>query len=185
MFARTERLTLRPAWPEDAATLAAALGDARVSRMLALGLTPQTDDGATAAIPIPRAAAPRGAHDPRFVIESLGGGTPRLVGGIVIHDRGDGPELDYWMVPDARGHGFATEAGRAVIDMARHALPIDRLRAWHFADDPASGRVLRKLGFRPTGTAADRHAPDRPTAATALEYMLDLDDDRTVMPIAA
>ena len=35
MFARTERLTLRPAWAEDAPALAAAIGHEEVARMLA------------------------------------------------------------------------------------------------------------------------------------------------------
>ena len=35
MFARTERLTLRPPWPEDAPALLAAIGHAEVARMLA------------------------------------------------------------------------------------------------------------------------------------------------------
>ena len=34
MFARTERLLLRPGWPEDAAALAKAIGDQSVTRNL-------------------------------------------------------------------------------------------------------------------------------------------------------
>ncbi len=172
MFARTERLLLRPAWPEDAAALAAALADARVARMLARVPHPYTLDDAVA-----RTLEPRAGHEPRFLIDSLEGGTPVLIGGIGIADRdGEGPQFHYWLTPAAWGCGYATEAGRAVIGMARHALPIDRLGAWHFADNPASGRVLRKLGFRPTGSVMQRPSLGRGSIEDSVEYELDLGD---------
>jgi RimJ/RimL family protein N-acetyltransferase len=69
--------------------------------------------------------------------------------------------------------------------MARHALPLQRLDAWHFADNPASGAVLRKLGFRATGRTAMRHSPARGEAAASLSYEIDLDGRCEPMPIAA
>ena len=48
------------------------------------------------------------------------------------------------------GRGFATEAGAALIEIAR-TLRLARLEASHFVDNPASGRVLEKLGFVATG----------------------------------
>ena len=185
MFARTPRLTLRPAWPEDAPLLATALADERVVRMLARVPHPYTLADAER-----WAAQPRGGHEPRFVIAAHDAayrqGEPRLIGGIGISEYEGGLNLGYWLAPDAWGRGYATEAGRAVIDMARHALPIDRLRAWHFADNPASGRVLRKLGFRPTGTIAPRPSLARSESAPSVEYTLDLtEEDRAPLPIAA
>src|SRR3546814_18039311 len=53
-------------------------------------------------------------------------------------------ELGYWLTPAVWGRGYATEAGHAVIAMARHALGYRRLHAWHFVDNPASARVDRK-----------------------------------------
>jgi RimJ/RimL family protein N-acetyltransferase len=185
MFARTPRLTLRPAWPEDAPLLAAALADERVVRMLARVPHPYALADAERWV-----AQPRGGHEPRFVITAHdaahGQREPTLIGGIGISDVDGGPALGYWLAPDAWGRGYATEAGRAVVEMARHALPIDRLRAWHFVDNPASGRVLRKLGFRPTGTTAPRPSLARPEPAPSIEYTLDLaEDDRAPLPIAA
>lgn len=181
MFARTERLMLRPAWPEDAAALAAAIGHEAVARMLSR--VPYPYGLADAAS---WTAAPRGAEEPRFVIESLEGGRPRLIGGIGLSDmRGDTANLGYWLTPSAWGRGYATEAGRAIVAMARHALPVSRLTASHFIDNPGSGRVLRKLGFRQTGTS-ELHSPARGGTAPALSYALDLDEeDRNPMPMAA
>jgi len=180
MFARTPRLTLRPLWPEDAEALAMALGEEQVARMLARVPHPYTLLEAER-----RAVRPRGAEEPRFAIMALDGPAPMLVGGIGLADHGDGAELDYWLTPAAWGRGYATEAGRAVIEMARHALPLDRITAWHFVDNPASGRVLRKLGFRPTGITTMRRSAARPDMAAATEYTLDLAEDDRALPIAA
>lgn len=180
MFARTERLTLRPAWPEDAPALAAAIGHEAVAGMLSRVPHPYTLADAAA-----WAMAPRGAHEPRFLIETHETGSPTLVGGIAISDEPDGAHLGYWLTPAAWGHGYATEAGRVVVEMARHALPICRLRARHFADNPASGRVLRKLGFQSTGIVGTMHSRARATAGPSIEYALDLDDRCAPLPIAA
>ena len=181
MFARTERLMLRPAWPEDAAALAAAIGHDAVARMLTRVPHPYTAVDAHAWIMAPCAPA-----EPRFLIETLERGAPVLIGGIGLSDAVDGAaNLGYWLRTDAWGRGYATEAARAVLDLARHALPLTRLTASHFADNPASGRVLRKLGFRPTGTA-ELHSSARGGPAAAIAYALDLDDDeRSEMPMAA
>ncbi|HET9336851.1 MAG TPA: GNAT family N-acetyltransferase, partial [Sphingomicrobium sp.] len=71
------------------------------------------------------------------------------------------------------GKGFATEAGRALIDIAK-ALKLPRLEASHFLDNPASGRVLEKLGFKPTGLSAERYSCARGGEAMARLYRLSL-----------
>ena len=38
-----------------------------------------------------------------------------------------------------------------MLGIARHAMGLRRLTSGHFVDNPASGRVLSKLGFRQTG----------------------------------
>ncbi|WP_374943284.1 GNAT family N-acetyltransferase [Sphingomonas sp.] len=181
MFARTKRLTLRPAWPEDAPAIAAGIAHEPVVRMLARVPQPYTLADAEAFV-----ARPRGAEEPVFAIETHDDGLPRLIGGIGIHPEDDGLQLGYWIAPEAWGRGYATEAGHAVIAMARQALPVRRLTAWHFVDNPASGRVLTKLGFRPTGEVTARRSAGRGREAAATGYALDLGEDRTVpLPIAA
>lgn len=182
MFARTKRLTLRPAWPEDAGALAQAIGHDAVTRMLMRVPFPYALSDAEA-----YCSLPRGPHEPRFLIETHDGPAPTLIGGIAIDDYGeDGPQLGYWLTPSAWGRGYATEAGHAVIDMARHALPLRRINAWHFADNPASGAVLRKLGFERTGQALVRTSAGRREPAAAVGYALDLVEDlRPEMRFAA
>lgn len=144
MFALTPRLTLRPYWPEDADALTAAIAHRDLAMRLARVPWPYTRADAEAFL-----ALPRDARTPVFAILSRDGASPRLLGGIGLH-RGAGGvhELGYWLTPSAWGRGYATEAGRAVLHAARHALGIRRVEASHHVANPASGRVLAKLGFR-------------------------------------
>lgn len=71
--------------------------------------------------------------------------------GIVPDDGGDGePELAFELLREVHGNGYATEAGRAVIDWAAE---IGHPRLWATVWDwnVASLRVLEKLGFRDAG----------------------------------
>ena len=43
-----------------------------------------------------------------------------------------------------------------VVAIARDSLRLKKLAAGHFLDNPASGRVLEKLGFEPLGITAPR-----------------------------
>lgn len=181
MFARTRRLTLRPGWPEDAAALAAAIAHEDVVMRLARVPWPYAEADAAAFL-----AQPGGARDTVFMICAHdAGGAPRLIGTIGLHASGDAHELGYWLTPNAWGRGYATEAGRAVVEIARHALPVRRLESGYFADNPASGRVLRKLGFRDTGRREQRPSLARGGAVDAVVMELDVDADRPAMPIAA
>ena len=56
-------------------------------------------------------------------------------------------ELGYWLRPDCWGKGYATEAARAAVGFAFAGPRCDKLVAGHAEDNPASGRVLTKLGF--------------------------------------
>jgi RimJ/RimL family protein N-acetyltransferase len=147
MFAVTERLLLRPGWAEDAPALARAIGEEGIARNLARVPYPYSLADAEAFLALPQ--APRRAT---FLIV-LRDRPDQLVGGIGVH--GDvAAELGYWIATPHQGRGYATEAGRAVVALAEMSLRLPRLVASHALDNPASGRVLAKLGFRPTGRIA-------------------------------
>jgi RimJ/RimL family protein N-acetyltransferase len=176
MFARTPRLTLRPGWPEDAPALAHAIAHRDVIEKLARAPWPYALGDAEAFL-----ALPRGAHEPRFLIFSYQAEMPALVGGVAIDRREDGgAEFGYWLAPHAWGRGYATEAGRVVIEMARHALGLKRLDACHHLDNPASGRVLTKLGFRATGAIEQRPSVGRGGDVPCVLFELDLAGDDEV-----
>jgi RimJ/RimL family protein N-acetyltransferase len=172
MFARTERLLLRPGWIEDAPALAAAIGDEAILTKLALAPSPYRLADAEAFL-----SAERGEDHADFLIFARTEGTPRLVGGVGLKHDEDDLELGYWIARPFWGLGFATEAARAVVDLARHTLRRHRLTSGHFVDNPASGNVLKKLGFKPTGDIVARHSRARGTTVATKLYALDLDGE--------
>ncbi|SCW39560.1 Protein N-acetyltransferase, RimJ/RimL family [Sphingobium faniae] len=165
MFARTPRLLLRPGWKEDAIALAQVIGDPAILRNLTGAPSPYGPQDAEAFL-----SMPQDSHQPRLLIFARTRGAPRLVGGCGIERAADGkPELGYWIARPCWGLGFATEATRALLGMAR-ANGVRGLRAAHFADNPASGHVLRKLGFHFTGRIETRRSPGRGGAADCLIF---------------
>jgi RimJ/RimL family protein N-acetyltransferase len=173
MFARTERLLLRPAWGEDAPALFSAIADERIVRNLASAPWPYLPEHAQA-----YAGTERRPGEPSFLIFRRTAGDPRLVGAIGMGPRPDGElELGYWIARPFWGLGYATEAGAAVLRLARDGLRLPRLSAGHFLDNPASGRVLQKLGFRPTGAIVPRFSVARGEAAPCRLFELDFADE--------
>jgi len=185
MFMRSERLFLRPAWPEDWEELHSRVADEAVVRHLAKAPWPYTAEDARRF-----ASQPQDQRLPQFFITAPTGAEPaRLIGGIGLSADGDAVELGYWLAREHWGKGYATEAARAVISVAR-VLGYKRLVAGHFFDNPASGRVLRKVGFRPTGRIRQQFSLARGMDVASVEHELDLsepcrcDDDPTMMRAA-
>jgi len=168
MFARTERLLLRPAWLEDAPALAEAIADETVARNLARAPWPYRPVDAEEYV-----GRQIEAERPDMLIFLRTRGKPRLVGGIGLADApGGAAELGYWITRTCWGLGYATEAARAAVSIAFDGLRLPALVSGHFADNPASGRVLRKLGFRPSGTTT-RYSAARSGDAPSIDYRLD------------
>ncbi len=170
MFAITERLLLRPGWTEDAPVLHAAINDEAVTMKLARVPWPYALEDAQNFLALPRAPG-----EASFLIFDRHKGSAGLIGGIGIHDQDGEPEIGYWIARDHWGKGYATEAGRAVIQIARHTLRYKRLVSGHFADNPASGKVLRKLGFRTTGKIEPRLSVARGADVPCVLVEMDLD----------
>lgn len=149
MFARTKRLTLRPGWPEDARVVAQALSHDDVATKLPRMPWPYAENTAE------RPTIPSTADGNWCLILAHEQATPQIVGGIGIYPAEDigGHEIGYWLTPSAWGRGYATEAGRAMLGIARYAMGLTSLKGRYFLDNPVSGNVLRKLGFQPAGLA--------------------------------
>jgi len=87
----------------------------------------------------------------RFAVESAG----RLIGVCDVDEISEGQgDLGYWLEPAAWGQGVASEAAQAVATFAFAQVGLRRLLSGHAADNPASGAVLRRLGFKVTGEGA-------------------------------
>ena len=169
MFARTPRLLLRPGFPEDAPALAQAIGDEFIVRNLASAPWPYRMRDAEAFL-----ASPRDPVLPSFLIFERTNGAPNLVGSCGLGRRASGSvELGYWIARSYWSRGFATEAAVALIDIAR-TLGLTQLEGSHFLDNPASARVLEKLGFEPAGIVVPRMSCARGVEAPARLMRLDL-----------
>jgi len=77
----------------------------------------------------------------------------RLIGGIglAVDEQHQHAELGYWLGISYWGNGYATEAARAMLHYGFETLGLQRVFALHFAHNPASGRILQKLGMRHEG----------------------------------
>jgi RimJ/RimL family protein N-acetyltransferase len=179
MFARTPRLTLRPGWPEDAPELARAIGHESVVTKISRAPWPYRESDAADFL-----SRPHGKREAALLITTIEGAVPRVIGCIGIHPEGDAHELGYWLTPDAWGRGYATEAGRQMVEIARFSFGLTRLRAGHYVDNPASARVLAKLGFVPTGRTEPQYCRARGHEVECVKLELDLRRDRAI-PMAA
>jgi RimJ/RimL family protein N-acetyltransferase len=76
-----------------------------------------------------------------------------LCGGVGLRIEADHrrAELGYWIGVPYWGNGYATEAARAVVKYGFGTLGLHRIFASHFANNPASASVLRKIGMRHEG----------------------------------
>ncbi|MFF8387312.1 GNAT family N-acetyltransferase [Streptomyces kanasensis] len=70
--------------------------------------------------------------------------------------------ISYILRDDSWGHGYATLAASQVVTVAFTTAGLNRLEATHHPDNPASGRVLTKIGFTHIGTS-DRQTYDGTT----------------------
>ena len=176
MFVRTERLLLRPGWREDAPAVFRAVADEGIARNLARLPWPYRLEHAEQWL-----AQPQDPLWPSMLIFLRSEAAPELVGGIGIHlGEEGGPELGYWIARAHWGRGIATEAGRAAIAAARDTLRLPRLHSGHFVDNPASGRVLEKLGFRATGRVVPRRSLARGCDVPCRLLELDLAEADTI-----
>ena len=175
VFHRTERLFLRPAFPEDWEAILAGVGDEAIVHNLARAPWPYGTAEARAF-----AALPQDPRLPHFLVTLPGTG---VIGSAGMGEHEGEAEIGYWIARPHWGQGYATEAAGAVLRIAR-TLGHGRIVAGHFADNPASGRVLRKLGFAPTGRAARRYSLPRGAMADCVEYALELEAEMHPAPVA-
>jgi len=77
----------------------------------------------------------------------------KLCGGLGLHPQPQHrtAELGYWIGVPYWRKGYATEASSAVVRYGFERLNLNRIFAHHFKRNPASGRVLQKIGMRHEG----------------------------------
>lgn len=148
MFIKTERMLLRPPWPEDAPVITAAIADWSIIQMLGRAPWPYTLDDAETFVRMAGDAAEAG-REHALLLNLLP--TAQVIGSVGVTRLACGAwELGYWLARHWWGRGLVTEAATALIDTSFASLPAHELVAGHYLDNPASAAVLAKLGFVPT-----------------------------------
>lgn len=134
---------LRTGRVEEAEALAAAIAHWDVARMLERLPWPYGVEDARSWLSQPK---PPNRPEPLIVRRDTGA----IVGGVGLIEK-EAVELGYWLTPAAWGQGYATEAARALMAHGCDILVLTQVASGHFVDNPASGRVLEKAGFRRSG----------------------------------
>lgn len=157
---------LRAPAPQDAPRIAALANDLDIARMTKRMPHPfrmrDADDF------VLQVASQDPARANTFVIDHEDAGPIGVIGLFEGEDRV--PETGYWIGRDYWGRGFATEALDAALVWASRKWKRRALVAGHFADNPASGRVLEEgrlslhrrdaPGLEPGAPGAGGHADD-------------------------
>lgn len=92
-----------------------------------------------------------------FAITLLENG--ELIGSIgmelmLVHEQG---RLTYWLGRDYWNQGYGTEAVTALVEYGFNSLKLHRIYAPHFHTNPASGRVLQKVGMTHEGRLREHY----------------------------
>jgi 8-oxo-dGTP diphosphatase len=152
----TERLTLRPYRPDDAAELHRLINDWEVCRTLAAVPFPYAralaDDWIASSA---RSLAAGSAF--HLAITGKEGTRELLVGGVGLRvdPAARSGQLGYWVGRRFWGHGVAAEAAGRLARWALANLDLDTIAAHVATDNAASIAVLRRIGFSPVGKGVE------------------------------
>ncbi len=140
----TARLVLRPFDMADAATVQKLAGDFDVADTTLHIPHPYPDGMAEEWI---ASHGPAWADQRRATFALTCDGV--LIGAVAleINEQYLRGELGYWIGRADWGKGYASEAATAVRDFGFDALGLHRIQAHHMTRNPASGRVMEKLGM--------------------------------------
>ena len=142
----TARLVLRPYCEADIPELLPLIGAKEVAATTLRIAHPYTEQDARAFLAL--------AQEPDklwLAITLLTDG--RQVGGIGmrVDMQHQHAELGYWLGVRYWGQGYATEASQEMLRYGFEELGLHRIFASHFGHNPASGRILKKLGMQKEG----------------------------------
>lgn len=148
----TTRLLLRPLRHDDAETLVRELNNFAIARNTARIPHPYHRDDAEDFLRFSATANDRSRI--AGIVEKAKAG--RLIG-VISYEwsaEKDNAELGYWLSQDVWGRGLGSEAALAMVGDAFAGASHRALVACYHNDNPASGRILEKLGFETVGACS-------------------------------
>jgi [ribosomal protein S5]-alanine N-acetyltransferase len=151
----TKRLTLRPFILDDAWDVEGLAGMREIADTTLNIPHPYPVGAATRWIESHGPACAAGTGVVYAIVETSNG---KLVGAVSLmqmHREHRRAELGYWIAVDHWNKGFATEASAAILDFGFKSLGLHRIESRHFVRNPASGKVMQKLGMQQEGIERD------------------------------
>jgi [ribosomal protein S5]-alanine N-acetyltransferase len=147
----TRRLRLRPFRMDDAASVQRQLSEREVADTTASIPHPYPPGAAAEWI---AAASTREACGQARIFAVTRRDDGLLVGCVELRigRGGHRAELGYWIGRAHWNNGYATEAAGEIVRWGFATLGLHRVHAAHFTRNPASGRVLARIGMRHEGT---------------------------------
>lgn len=152
----TERLLLRPFTLADAPEVQRLAGEREIAATTAAIPHPYPDGAAEAWIETHAGRFAQG-EGAAFAVTRRADSALLGVVGLEINAEMQRAELGYWIGKPYWNQGYGSEAAAAVVRFALTDLGLRRVFARHFSGNPASGRVMQKIGMRHEGTLR-RHA---------------------------
>ena len=147
---QTARLLLRPFSMDDAADVQRLAGDREVARNTMLVPHPYEDGEAERWIGTHQEIFESG-QGVMFAIERREDHTFMGSIGLTLFEKHRSGELGYWLGRPFWNNGYTTEAARAVLRYGFQQRNLHRIHAKHYTRNPASGRVMQKLGMQSEG----------------------------------
>jgi [ribosomal protein S5]-alanine N-acetyltransferase len=147
---QTERLVLRPYSPDDAADLIRLAGSPEVAATTLRIPHPYREQDAVAFLAACQTDF-ESDRSVRFAVTLRENGTFLGGTGLRIERWQHQAELGYWLGVPYWGQGYATECAQAAVRFGFENLKLHRIYASHLAHNPASGRVLKKIGMQYEG----------------------------------
>ncbi|MFW5748313.1 MAG: GNAT family N-acetyltransferase [Chloroflexota bacterium] len=148
---QTDRLMLRPLEADDITPLHELAGDRRVAEGTLNIPHPYEREQAVTFV---RHAMDGMMRGDQYTLAIALRDTDQLIGVISMRVREphQSAEIGYWVGVPYWNEGYTTEAARRLLRFAFEYLKLNRVYAIHFVDNPASGRVMQKIGMRHEGT---------------------------------
>jgi len=143
-------IDLRPLRPDDIDAVHALLSDIAVVRYMLFPLYSRDESVRFLAECISEAAAEPYRSIVRAIVDGATGDLIGL-GGIAILRHSEEGELWYLVSPEYWSRGIATEAARRLLRIGFEELQQHRIWASCLPENPASARVLEKIGMRREG----------------------------------
>ena len=144
---QTERLRIRPYSEADIPELVRLIGTREVAATTLRIAHPYSEQDARAFLELAK------EPDKLWLAITLRADGRQIGGiGLRVELQHQHAELGYWLGVSYWSQGYATEAAREVLRYGFEDLALHRIFASHFKHNPASGKILKKIGMRHEGS---------------------------------